>query len=142
MAAHDWVFSILFSEFSLPVTFFWYWPLLCSTKLFKPKYVGNKRKNKLPNYLKWAKLKLEDNVKHKYHKHLKKQVTIQKNKIKCTVYCHFSLSISHDFQSPQMSLEKHQIWQRNKKFCQNQQNECWFLWQFQIFSFGSQVCSL
>ena len=44
MAAHDWVFLILFSEFSLPVTFFWYWPLLCSTKLFKPKYVGNKRK--------------------------------------------------------------------------------------------------
>ena len=32
--------SILFSEFSLSVTFVWYWPLSCHVKLVKPKYVA------------------------------------------------------------------------------------------------------
>jgi hypothetical protein len=37
VAGHDRVFSILFSEFSLPVTFFWYCRLICNKKLVKPK---------------------------------------------------------------------------------------------------------
>ena len=38
----------LFSEFSLPVTFVWYWPLMWSKKLGKPKSM---RENPVPSNL-------------------------------------------------------------------------------------------